>query len=407
MRIVHINFDADHTGGATIAALRIHQAVLSRCIDSIFVYRLKSKETTKSQLMCPSVVAKTKNFIFRVACKLLFGKVYSVNWVHTGMASFVNALHPDVVHLHWIKADTIGIEEIATIRAPIVWSLHDLWPCLGSDSYPKNDWYKTGYDDKLNCHWIDRWTWHRKMKAFHGKPIFPVGPSEWCAQEARKSLIFSGHRVESIPYPVDVNLFVPDEQQKARDKWGIPSDRYVLLYGANMGTQWPIKGFDRLVASLPHIDKTIRSQMQIVVFGEMASSYTLHDVPVQFVGKVLTAPEMATLYPAADLFVFPSRQETFGQTKSEAMACGVPVLAFNQTACPEGIQHQKTGWVAECDDFKDFARGIEWGYILWSNPEKRDVVAKETRAFIEQHYSLDVIAKKWQTLYTGMKTRKQ
>jgi glycosyltransferase involved in cell wall biosynthesis len=404
MRIIHVNYDAGHSGGATIAAVRIHQALLGNGVASEFVSVLNNGPIVAGKIFpndpwrCLSRCIRT--VLYRGFWKVLKIREYPPNLLHTGMAKYLNRLKPDLVHLHWVKADTISIKEIGSIHAPIVWSLHDLWPCLGTDSYPQNKRFKTGYDGVQECRGIDRWTWRRKMKAFHGRHIIPVGPSAWCAQQARESLIFHGHRVESIPYPVDVTTFIPRDRHLACLKWRIPPDRFVVLFGANMGTQWRIKGFDRLAESLQYVDPGVKDKMHIVVFGESSSPRVLHGVPVQFVGSVASEAEMATLYPAGDLFAFPSRQETFGQTKSEALSCGVPVVAFNETACAEGLVHRANGWVAKREDLADFAAGLCWGHEVMSDPQKRLKVAACARERVEREYAPDVVAKRWATLYS-------
>lgn len=403
MRIVHVNYDAGHTGGATIAAVRIHEALLGLGVTSEFVSVLDNGSIASHHVF-PSdtwrcLLRRFSTVLYRGFWRALRIRKYPPNILPTGMANHINRLKPDIVHLHWIKADTISIEEISCIEAPIVWSLHDLWPCLGLDSYPQNDWFKTGYDNVLGSLWADRWTWRRKMRAFHKLRIVPVGPSAWCAQQARASEMFSGHHVAHIPYPVDTKMFVPGQLETARRKWDIPLDRYVVLFGANMGTQWHIKGFDRLVDSLPYVRPSTKEIMRIVVFGESAATRTVCGVPVQYIGPVPTAADMATLYPAADVFAFPSRQETFGQTKSEALACGVPVVAFEETACAEGIIHGITGWVAACGNLFEFAAGIDWAFAARDNVAWRSQIAGRARESVERTYAPPLIASQWVSLY--------
>ena len=68
--------------------------------------------------------------------------------------------------------------------------------------------------------------------------------------------------------------------------------------------------------------------------------------------------KLAQQYRDADVFAFPSRQETFGQTKIEALACGTPVIVFDETACAEGIKQLVNGYIAEKDNIEDYANGI-------------------------------------------------
>jgi glycosyltransferase involved in cell wall biosynthesis len=98
------------------------------------------------------------------------------------------------------------------------------------------------------------------------------------------------------------------------------------------------------------------------VFGETAPSYAVNGVEVSFLGELTTAEDLVAAYHDADLFAFPSRQETQGQTKAEAMACGLPVVAFERTACAEGIIHKETGWIAPDGDISAFCAGLLWWF---------------------------------------------
>ena len=58
--------------------------------------------------------------------------------------------------------------------------------------------------------------------------------------------------------------------------------------------------------------------------------------------------------------VVPSRLEAFGQTASEAHACGTPVVSFDIGGLPDIIEHQKTGYLAKPFDTRDLANNITW-----------------------------------------------
>jgi glycosyltransferase involved in cell wall biosynthesis len=58
--------------------------------------------------------------------------------------------------------------------------------------------------------------------------------------------------------------------------------------------------------------------------------------------------------------VVPSRQEAFGQTASEALACGCPVAAFDATGLKDVVEHRVSGYLAKPFDVRDLALGIEW-----------------------------------------------
>jgi glycosyltransferase involved in cell wall biosynthesis len=399
MRIVHINFDDGLTGGATIAARRIFQAGILAGHEGIFVCRTQTAaEGTFRSLRYPqTIIGRTSFYVRRkaayAALRPFCRQFASVNWVRSGIAAFVNSLEPDIVHLHWVKADTISVEEVAQIRAPIVWSLHDLWPCLGLQAYPS--------DAPLRgtTALVDAWVRQRKAQVFPKLNIFPVGPSEWCAEEARKSGVFGAAKISAIPYPVDTETFAPRPRSEARARLGMSPDRYVVAFGANNGTRWRIKGFDRLTEAIGRLDDSIRRRTEIVVFGEAGEPRDLHGARLAFAGRISEPESLTWLYSAADVFALPSRQETFGQTKSEALACGTPVVAFDQTACGEGIQHGVTGWVARPDDIQHFAEGLTWAHRLATDTGRQQAVQTAARNSAVDAYSMAAVSRQWSDCY--------
>ncbi len=61
---------------------------------------------------------------------------FSSSWFgFSKIVDTINEINPDIVHLHWVCSGMIRIEDIARIKAPIVWSLHDMWAFTGGCHY--------------------------------------------------------------------------------------------------------------------------------------------------------------------------------------------------------------------------------------------------------------------------------
>ena len=93
--------------------------------------------------------------------------------------------------------------------------------------------------------------------------------------------------------------------------------------------------------------------------------------------------------------IVPSKQESFGQTASEAMACGTPVVAFNSTGLKDIIDHKINGYLAEPFNSEDLKNGIEW--IL--NNDNYQALSKNAREKVIKHFSEEVLTPKFIELY--------
>ena len=77
-------------------------------------------------------------------------------------------------------------------------------------------------------------------------------------------------------------------------------------------------------------------------------------------GRLYDDISLALAYAAADVVMVPSRLDNLPQTATEAIACGTPVVGFEQGGMSDVIEHQKTGWLAKPFDVKDLVHGIVW-----------------------------------------------
>jgi glycosyltransferase involved in cell wall biosynthesis len=142
--------------------------------------------------------------------------------------------------------------------------------------------------------------------------------------------------------------------------------------------------------------ETSPDSVQLAVFGHSNSKLESDlDMPVNNLGFV-DESVLRRLYSDADVVVVPSRQEAFGQTASEALACGTPVVAFNSTGPKEIVSHKETGYLAEPFDPADLARGIDW---VLSNDERREILSKRARSNAVEKYSIEKVVEQYLELY--------
>lgn len=355
MRVVHINYDGAGWGGASIAMLRIHEREKSSGNQSLIVCRIRPECPDAIRLPVP-LWRRLNVFAIKLLMKFCYGHVYRSGLIRTGMADYVNSLQPDKVVLHWMHIDTIGLDEIPKLRGKIEWWLHDLWPMSGVEPYPKTDWYVRG-GPSHECR-VSRLSWQKKkavVEAINDRLTVKC-PSRWVCSEAKKSVVFKKSVVEYEPYPLSADFV---RMSNNHDKYLRSNDKFVLLFGSLNGLKNPIKGFDRLAAALEQLPDVKKRNMELRIFGDEGDDCVISGVPTHFLGR-LDATSLIAQYSTADVFLFPSRLETWGQVKSEALACRCPVIAFDESACPEGIVHGQTGWIAQ--SVNEFSAGISHFY---------------------------------------------
>ena len=334
------------SGGAGIAARRIHEAVSEAGVQSRIIYRDDVPgiiPAFRRRTMCP---------VFRGLRKVM--DLYYDLFRHPGCYGHSESLFPfasvrqinssdaDVVHLHWINGDFLSIGQLAAIRQPVVWTLHDNWAYCGNEFYTEHSRYRDGYTGSTRPEQetgpdFACFIWNckkRKWKNFH--PVF-VSPSQWNANRLTESRLFRGCPCAVIRNPLDLKHFAPGNKAEARHRFGLDPECPVLLFGAERINN-PLKGLDLLLKTLKFLPKKIPAdRLQLLCFGSgMPEIPADFPYPVIHAG-VLEADRMPALYNAADVLVCPSRMDNYPGVCTEAMACGVPVAAFRTAGLPEII----------------------------------------------------------------------
>src|SRR5207248_11420316 len=107
-------------------------------------------------------------------------------------------------------------------------------------------------------------------------------------------------------------------------------------------------------------------------------------------GRVNNDRMLSTIYSAADLFVIPSLQESFGQTVIESLACGTPVVGFASGGIVDTVRPGQTGWLAPTGDTDALRDAIE---TALRDRGRRTAMSPICRQVAVEEYSLDVQAR--------------
>ena len=276
MKVLHVS-SFDIKGGAARAAYRLHKALLSADVDSHLL--VQSKSSNDDRVFGPKSSFGNNIAVARSALDALplmwyrnrTQSYFSPSWLpFGGIADKVNAIDPDIVHLHWICRGMMRVEDLVRIRAPIVWTLHDLWPFTGGCHYAEGC---IKYKHECGSCIIlgstiesdlSRSLFIRKKNAFSQlKNLTVLGVSEWITKEAKSSALLNNNPVFCLPNPIDIETFSPIEKSVAKGTLGVNKNKSLVLFGAPDATSDPRKGFQKLIKALSYLDANI----EIIVFG--------------------------------------------------------------------------------------------------------------------------------------------
>ena len=254
----------------------------------------------------------------------------------------VKEYDPDVIWLHNVHGYYINIEllfsYLKTCGKKILWTLHDCWSFTGHCAYFDYvgcDRWKTG------CHHCpqkkgypssmlldnSKNNYARKKELFCGIPnLTLIVPSYWLEGRVKNSFL-KEYPVEVVYNTVDPQVFHPVSGD-FREKYGLENAK-ILLGVANVWEER--KGLRDFVK----LSQMLEEPYKIVLVG--LSPEQLRELPENILGlpRTNSIQELVEIYSAADIYVCPSVEETFGMTPLEAHACGTPAIVYEDTACEE------------------------------------------------------------------------
>ena len=187
------------------------------------------------------------------------------------------------------------------------------------------------------------------LKKFHNLAGVTMVPTE----ALRASLASVGfQRLKVVSRGVDTVAYDPAHRSQAlREQWGLgPQDLAVLCVGRlakEKNLDLLLRAFEAIQVRQPH------ARLVLVGHGPMLQELKLKCPGAIFTGQ-LRGHTLAEHYASADLFLMPSLTETFGNVTTEAMASGLPVVAFNYAAAAELIESGVNGRLVAMRDAEDF-----------------------------------------------------
>jgi glycosyltransferase involved in cell wall biosynthesis len=374
MKVVLVNATM-RRGGAALAMGRVGEALRARGVEMHVVALDNLTATDWPPQGAP------RSLLFETLAERLPLLKYPRQWPKLRTLSFspsiriadasdrINALAADVVNLHWVNYGHVSPEGLGRIGAPVVWTAHDMWPITGGCHHSGPCERFTGLcgccpvlgskaPDDLSSRLM-----RRKQRSWEGRNIRLVCPSNWLANQARRSTLFARRPVAVIPNPLDLRRFSPSDKAAARQRLGLPRDGRLVMFGSTKGVRIKEKGYAFLDQALQRIvrglSEAAKPHLMIAGSDRSDAGSIKAQVPVHWLGQ-MKSEAMADAYRAADVFALPSMYENLPNMIAEALACGTPAVAFDVGGIGDLITHRINGYLAKPFEVDDLAAGLQF-----------------------------------------------
>lgn len=217
-------------------------------------------------------------------------------------------------------------------EGPLGWSALRAAKRLG---IPAATGFHTRFDEYMRNYGVAflQQTALRWMRRFHNKGDATLVPTRELAQFLQSQ---GFDNVMRLPRAVDTLLFDPGKRDEAlRESWGVRRDGLAVIYLGRIAAE---KNLDLAVRAFRELQKT-QPKARFVWVGDGPSREKLAQEHPDFVFcGVQRGADVARYFASGDLFVFPSHSETFGNVTLEAMASGLPTVAFDYGAAREYLR---------------------------------------------------------------------
>ncbi|HAS47591.1 MAG TPA: hypothetical protein DCS93_44350 [Microscillaceae bacterium] len=389
MRILHIN--TSDNGGAGKAVVRLMNGLLKNQLENDLLVLYKYQNHPHIHRFVPNTSSTFKRLKFSLKYRLLqykqkralSGKNHNLEIFSFPESLYDIQQHPlfhqaDIIHLHWVAGFLDYPSFFKKIKKPVVWTLHDSNPFIGGFHYQS-------FEEKEEFLPLTDLVKSQKRKGLAGfENLHIVTLSRWLYEASSKSSLFAKYKHALIPNGLDTDLFKPYPKKESRELLGLPQDKKIILFAAE-SIENEMKGLSFLLEAL---QKLKNQDFMLATLG--TGALTSLGFPYKALGFIDDPQKVAKVYSAADIFVIPALEDNLPNTALESIACGTPVVGFNDGGIPDMIRPGENGLLAEpknCDDLAEKIHRMlnDETLVNTMGVKAREIALNEYDASIQAH----------------------
>lgn len=322
---------------------------------------------------------------------------------------FMDQYRPDVVVLRNLHANYIHLPMLLNYLAqkdiPTVAVLHDCWFYTGNCCHYTVTGCYRWQESCGNCpakkDYNASWLFDRSRKMLRDKQegfgaiprLGVVAVSDWMLSEAKKAKAFANATcMQRIYNWVDRDKFRITDSVHARKDLGLGDEKIILCVAG----AWDEK---KGIGTVVRLADMLSEQERVLLVGSVGKGVQLPEKVIH-IPKTGSVERLVALYNAADVFLQPSLEETFGKVSSEALACGTPVVCFDSTANPE-LVGENCGAVVPVGDLEGMLHAVRQ---IFANGKAS--YSQSCRAFAAENFDMQKSMNQYMQLFLKLQTQK-
>lgn len=383
MKVVQINaIDSGSTGKIMLGIAKVARN------NGVDAYTFSSSRAAKNQgAVNHEYFDRYIDYRFHMGMGMIFGFETDFSYIATKrLLKRLKEIKPDIIHIHsthgWYLNHPLLFKYIKKHKIKTVWTLHDCWTftgrcphfqITGCDRW-KTECHDCLYDKKMYpaSYFFDRSRAQhkKKKKMFLGiNDLTLVTPSKWLAKLVGESYL-KDYPVRVINNGIDLNIFKPT-QSNFKEKYNLQDKKIVLGVAASWGER---KGLDVFT----ELANRLNADYQILLVGTNDTIDKQLPKNIISIHRTNNQKELAEIYSAADVFLNPTREDTFPTVNIESLACGTPVVTFKTGGSPEIID-ETCGSTVECNDIDALEKEIR--RVCYEHPYPEEICVKHVKIY--------------------------